>query len=122
MLSMLIHDSVSTIIPFELLPIISSHLVEAHKSSPVLYDVPPAYYLDRVTIYQPPTESSPPIPAVPPPLPPLAWNRSTVTQALQIAMNTGIRGSLKVRGLPLTRTTSAPPPLKTTFTPELTTP
>lgn len=36
-------------IPFELLRIITSHLVQASPCSPVIFELPPSFFLDRVT-------------------------------------------------------------------------
>ncbi|TDL25978.1 phosphatases II [Rickenella mellea] len=41
--------NISMIVPFELLPIISSHLARAPEPSPVVFHLPPCYFLDRVT-------------------------------------------------------------------------
>lgn len=50
--------SVSMIIPFEILPVISSHLTIPRNASPVMFEIPPIYTLDRITAYSlPPTMS-----------------------------------------------------------------
>ncbi|KAI0940672.1 hypothetical protein AcW1_003806 [Taiwanofungus camphoratus] len=41
--------NVSAMIPFELLRIITSHLVQASPCSPVIFELPPSFFLDRVT-------------------------------------------------------------------------
>jgi hypothetical protein len=111
------HDSVSAIIPLELLPVISFHLVQTPKPSPILYDIPQSYLLDRVTSCAYPTQASPPIRKPVPrmvsvdasPLPQsLVWNRAAVAQALQVAMNTGLRDTSTVLSLPRPRTCSEP--------------
>jgi hypothetical protein len=105
--------SISMIIPEEQLPFISSYLMPSRKPSPTMFDIPPAYSLDRVIASQQPL--SPP----PPPrslsldqlhacrshsvsittntiatntTPPLAhWRtRSSVSEAIQAAINSGL--------------------------------
>ena len=111
------HCSISAIIPLELLPIVSFHLVQTRKPSPVLYDIPPPYHLDRATSYTHPTQPPPPIMKPPvtriesgnaSPLAPVVWNRAAVAQALQAAMNTRLRGSFKARSLSRSRISVAP--------------
>ncbi|OSX66635.1 hypothetical protein POSPLADRAFT_1132029 [Postia placenta MAD-698-R-SB12] len=44
---------VSPLIPFELLRVISSHLTRVEEPSPVIFDLPPAYHIDRVVTHLP---------------------------------------------------------------------
>ncbi|KAF9647314.1 phosphatases II [Thelephora ganbajun] len=95
----------STIVTPELLPVISSHLVRNPYPYPILYELPPPFRLHRVN-RRPPFTNIPP-PPIPhqlsdeiPTLSPHAGlrNGASVSQALQLAMSTGITG--RVRNLP----------------------
>lgn len=111
--------NVSSIIPFELLPIISAHLTTPPKGSPVLYDVPPIYTLDRIS-------STPQVPhrsisAHIPPSPeaanyfPHIRARVLVSDALQAAINSSLAASGNAmpaaKGLSSTSWTGIPPPI-----------
>jgi len=83
-------------IPFDLLPIISSHLTPPRKLFPVMFEISPLYTIDRITAY--PQVMPYPSPLSFPPLPITdsrsqfahMRNRSSVSEALQAAINSGI--------------------------------
>ncbi|KAJ7188462.1 protein-tyrosine phosphatase-like protein [Mycena filopes] len=85
--------NISAIIPFELIPLISSHLLLS--AGPTLFDVSPAFALDRLTAAQ---QHDNTIPRLPPPPPPPSTqmvvtrlrSRSDVSEALQAAINTAV--------------------------------
>ncbi|KAH7923949.1 phosphatases II [Leucogyrophana mollusca] len=89
--------NISTIIPPESTVTISSHLSQCSKPSPVMFDIPLAYSLDRITGYLQLFPSLPPMPSrslppLPPPVPlrrPFArpQSRHTISEALQAAIS-----------------------------------
>ena len=99
--------STSAIIAPELLPVISSHLVQNPNPYPILHEIPPPFRLHRFDRRLPFTNHSPP------PIPCQVLDEKTafspsraglrngvsISQALQLAMSTGITG--KGRYLPL---------------------
>ena len=100
-------SSTSTIIAPELLPVISSHLVRNPNTYPILHELPPPFRLHRFDRRPSFTNlSPPPIPCqlsdeiltISPSQTGLR-NGVSVSQALRLAMNTGITG--KGRHLPL---------------------
>jgi hypothetical protein len=98
--------SISLIIPPEVLPVLSSYLTPSQKPFPTMFDVPPAYSLDRATSCQPSTPSQmPPRPSSldrihPREHPDSTTNRtpprshwrtpSSVSEAIQAAINSGL--------------------------------
>ncbi|KAJ7668402.1 protein-tyrosine phosphatase-like protein [Mycena polygramma] len=85
--------NISAMIPFELIPLISSHLLLAQ--GPTFFDLPPSFALDRLTAAQHHDHSIPPVP--PPPPPPSTQmvvsqlrTRSAVSEALKAAINTAV--------------------------------
>ncbi|KAJ7647482.1 hypothetical protein FB45DRAFT_200177 [Roridomyces roridus] len=81
--------NISAIIPPELIPLISSHLVLA--DGPTLFDIPPSFALDRLTAAQYHDNSIQPLPPPPPPpiIPPVP-TRAAVTEALKAAIDTTV--------------------------------
>lgn len=97
--------STSSIIAPELLPVISSHLIRNPNPYPILHELPPPFRLHRFSRRPSFTNlSPPPIPRqlsdeLPAPSPQAGLrNGFSVSQALQLAMGTGITG--KGRNLP----------------------
>ena len=98
--------SISLIIPPEVLPILSSHLTPSQKPFPTIFDVPPAYSLDRATSCKPSTPSQTPrsssLDRIPPREHPVStttnrapprshWRTpSSVSEAIQAAINSGL--------------------------------
>ena len=103
--------STSTIIAPELLPVISSHLVRNPNQYPILHELPHPFRLHRFTRRPSFTSlSPPPIPRqVSDEIPSLSQvglrNGVSVSQALQLAMSTGITG----KGCPLSLRVPTPP-------------
>ncbi|KAJ7497135.1 protein-tyrosine phosphatase-like protein [Mycena latifolia] len=122
--------NISPIIPFELIPLISSHL--QLSAGPTLFDLPPSFALDRLT--QCHHDQS--IPRVPPPPVPTTQmvvtqlrTRATVGEALKAAINTAVappalptlHSNSSTLSLSLTVTMAldekdAPPPAEPPFT------
>ncbi|KAJ7350247.1 protein-tyrosine phosphatase-like protein, partial [Mycena albidolilacea] len=82
--------NISTMIPFELLPLISSHLLLS--SGPTVFDIPSSFTLDRLTATQHHDHTIPP-----PPPPPSTQTfvtqlrtRSAVSEALKAAISTAV--------------------------------
>ena len=109
--------STSAIVTPELLPVISSHFVRSTNPYPILHELPPSFRLHRFT--RRPSFSK----FTPPPIPCQLSDetqtlssqprlRNGVSQALQLAMSTGITG--RGRHLPLRAPT--PSVMKTTPT------
>lgn len=99
--------SVSMIIPPELLPVLSAHLTLPRKPFPVMFEIPPIYTLDRMTACsQVPPYPLPPISTMPPPMYNIHThrqlahlrNRSSVSEALQAAINSGIAAAAAANG------------------------
>lgn len=115
------------IIPPELLSIVSSHLSRSSKPFPVLFEIPPTYTLDRITAYPhlPPNLPTLPPSMPPPPIPDSSTlarirNRSSVSEALQAAINSGLAAAAAASasggGLAPTPSASAPPMAKYPWT------
>ncbi|KAA1474245.1 phosphatases II [Dentipellis sp. KUC8613] len=102
--------NISTIVPTELLATISLHLTLSQQASPTMFDIHPAFSLDRITsIPSTPAHLPPPPPvpteALPPPptseytssdfqpsaVSQFLWNRSSMKQALQSALASDIK-------------------------------
>ncbi|KAJ6497896.1 protein-tyrosine phosphatase-like protein [Mycena sanguinolenta] len=86
--------NISAMIPFELIPLISSHLLLS-SSGPTVFDIPSSFTLDRLTATQQHNHIIPPIP--PPPPPPSTQSvvtqlrtRSAVSEALKAAISTAV--------------------------------
>lgn len=113
------HFSTSPIITSELLPVISSHLVRTSKPYPILHELPPPFRLHRfnrkpsITTLPPPPIPRQPAEEIPNLSQAGLRNGVSVSQALQLAMSTGIAG--KGRHLPL----RVPTPLGLKVTPSL---
>ena len=113
--------SISFIIPQELIPIISSHITPTRKPSPTVFDIHPAYSLDRVSTSQPfsspssrslsldrlPTYGRHSLPITANMAPPLThWrSRSSVTEAIQAAINSGLAAAARDFMTPVLSTT-----------------
>ena len=83
--------STSAIIVPELLPVISSHLVRNPNPYPILHELPPPFRLHRFTRRPSFSHISPP--PIPPTLPQGGLrNGVSISQALQLALSTGITG------------------------------
>ncbi|KAJ7124902.1 protein-tyrosine phosphatase-like protein [Mycena epipterygia] len=87
--------NISAIIPFELIPLISSHM--QLSAGPTLFDIPPSFALDRLITQQ----HDHTIPHIPPPPPPTTQmvvtqlrTRATVGEALKAAINTAVAPAL----------------------------
>ncbi|KAJ7039260.1 protein-tyrosine phosphatase-like protein [Mycena alexandri] len=112
--------NISAIIPFELIPLISSHLLLS--AGPTLFDIPPAFALDRLTAAQHHDNT---IPRLPPPPPPPSTqmvvtqlrSRSDVSEALKAAINTAVA---PVPALPTLHSNSSTLSLSLTVTVALT--
>lgn len=80
-------------IPFELIPLISSHLVLS--AGPTLFDIPPSFALDRLAATQHHDHTIPPLPPPPPPdtqvVVPQVRTREAVSEALKAAINTTVQ-------------------------------
>lgn len=79
------------VIPFEILPVISSHVTIPENESPVMFEIPPIYTLDRITAYSfPPTTTMPLLPLGDPKMRSSfirVRKRSSVSEALQAAIS-----------------------------------
>ncbi|THH17880.1 hypothetical protein EW146_g3035 [Bondarzewia mesenterica] len=98
--------NISPIIPPELLSTISLHLSISEPASPTMFDIHPAFSLDRWTTYSPAPPLPPPsrnesMPSLsteytfppqprPPPVSQFIWNRSSIQCALQAALASDI--------------------------------
>ncbi|KAH7908611.1 phosphatases II [Hygrophoropsis aurantiaca] len=105
--------NISTIIPPESIVAISTRISQCSQNSPVMFDIPLAFSLDRITGYMQILPSLPPMPAYSlPPLPPAPLRkpfarpqpRHSISEALQAAI-----------GSRLTSTTPPTPPLTRGF-------
>ncbi|KAJ6607770.1 hypothetical protein B0H10DRAFT_2070375 [Mycena sp. CBHHK59/15] len=92
---------VSAIIPFELIPLISSHLLLS-AVGPTIFDIPLSFTLDRLTLSHQHDQSIPrlpPPPSIPSPTTQMVVNqlrtRSTVSEALKVAINTTVTVPVK---------------------------
>ncbi|KAJ7502766.1 protein-tyrosine phosphatase-like protein [Mycena galericulata] len=84
--------NISAMIPFELIPLISSHLMLS--AGPTLFDIPPSFALDRLTAAQHHDRTIPPLPLPPPPdTHVVVPTRAAVSEALQAAINTAVAPS-----------------------------
>ncbi|KAF5389368.1 hypothetical protein D9757_004372 [Collybiopsis confluens] len=91
--------NISAIIPHEILHLLSSHLMFVASTVsldtiPIVFEISDPFTLDRFILSQStlPRSSRIPTPALPPePLNPLVCTRSHVTEALQAAINSGIK-------------------------------
>ncbi|KAK7057379.1 phosphatases II [Favolaschia claudopus] len=100
--------NISAMIPFELIPLISSHLLLS--SGPTVFDIPSSFTLDRLTAQQQHHVPIPPLP--PPPSPPPSTQnmvsqlrtRSAVSEALAAAINTTVAPSVRPSSLSLSLT------------------
>ncbi|KAJ7755692.1 protein-tyrosine phosphatase-like protein [Mycena maculata] len=81
--------NISPIIPFELIPLISSHLMLS--AGPTLFDIPLSFALDRLTAAQHHHHTIPPLP---PPPPPDRHPGYPVSEALRAAIDTDVAPSL----------------------------
>ncbi|KAF8891678.1 protein-tyrosine phosphatase-like protein [Infundibulicybe gibba] len=86
--------NISSLIPPELLPLISSHLLMSF-TPPTIFETNPSFRLDRLALsHQQPYPRSHPVPSAPPlPVPFVIGHlrtRSSVTEALQAAINSTI--------------------------------
>ncbi|KAJ7287740.1 protein-tyrosine phosphatase-like protein [Mycena rebaudengoi] len=88
--------NISSIIPFELIPLISSHLLLS--SGPAIFDIPPSFALDRLILSQNHDHAIPRAPPPPPSIPSQTTQmvvtqlrtRSAVSEALKAAINTAV--------------------------------
>ncbi|KZV95148.1 phosphatases II [Exidia glandulosa HHB12029] len=82
--------NISTLVPFELLPLISTWLISTNSTHPTIFRIPPTLQLDRLTRGAPLPAKTPNHDLPPPPPPPFSTTGMQIVQQASVTVSTTV--------------------------------